>query len=1137
MSAKRIILLSVLALLYTFNLAAQDNSIEVYVHDNYTDKPLESALVSVLRHGVVVDSAYTDLNGVADIFIPATSVREEAGLPSTISLSHNYPNPFNEETKVEIAVPEAQTITLTIYNILGQRVASEQIPVNAGYYTLNMSLGHLATGVYFLRIDGTESQAIKLLKMGSGIRVSGPMFSITPSSPHHGTTLGKVLVDNFTIRVEKQQYELYESGLSIIEDTEISIPLDRNNIVEFVVVDEDNEPISKELVVEGVDIQQTITAPHTMTLKSGIYNVIGEIEVGVSIQQTFEISSIDTTIVLSFQEAGVILEGEPETPAVEATRGMIVPVVYPEETIEIDPELEFDGRVLRTEIEIIIDDEASIAEFNEFLDRYDARIVSMHENNTIFIIRVPDPGSIESLNQLVVDIKNESIIYYAMKSVIVERPELTANNKPQEYLQKIPFHIDSNNPAGVEHQLAARAHAAWNLSSDIRGLLDRPWLVIADWFGDGVPGIGYSAAFTNTDFVTGDVDSHGYHVLGIISGRYSRVPTLSRDQNLVTGIFPERLRVRAIDIQHEQITVPRLMDMIIQRIREIIDIDPDARIIVNTSLSHYGTAEDYAASWIRKVRGAFRIFSEGSGHEKRFIHFTAAGNVIGGLSWPAVETSMFSFAALGDVRYLGLTVPNLINTFVVENRVNTLHNNQTLVRPLPGCANAGSQMGGNLSAMGTDVWSFGDCLVYGIINGRLECIQYASDTHVSYQTGTSVATPQAAGVAAYVWSIAPTLSVEEVMEIISNTAEARPTNNTPGFSCHNEIPQPVVDAYAAVLAAGGEHARRVLFDVTGNGIFDHNDIEVFLDSLQYYDGALNYSRFDLNGDGLTGGSGTDRFDLTMNMEYSSSVYQSVEGQSVFYNENSLTDLEILCYYAYSDLYDGDHAQRSELLAGPCVDDNGHETGTVTDIDGNEYQTVKIGDQWWMAENLRVTRYRNGDAITAGLSNEEWQNTTSGAYAIYPHGDVEGINSDEDMVAAYGKLYNWYAVDDDRGLCPEGWHVPSDDEWQILVDYLGGREIAGGKMKSTRTKPEAHPRWTTPNEGATNESGFSGLPGGSRFGGGEFNGIGDYGLWLSSTEHDTYDYAVLGRRLWGQYSHVGTSIGIRQIGVSIRCLKD
>ncbi len=210
---------------------------------------------------------------------------------------------------------------------------------------------------------------------------------------------------------------------------------------------------------------------------------------------------------------------------------------------------------------------------------------------------------------------------------------------------------------------------------------------------------------------------------------------------------------------------------------------------------------------------------------------------------------------------------------------------------------------------------------------------------------------------------------------------------------------------------------------------------------------------------------------------------------------------------------------------------------LTDIDGNVYQTVKIGDQLWMAENLRTTRYRNGDAIPANLSNNEWQTTKSGAYAIYPHNDVDGINSDEEMVESYGKLYNWHAVDDDRGLCPKGWHVPSDDEWHTLVDCLGGSDVAGGKMKSTRTELDAHPRWDSPNEGATNESGWSGLPGGQRLFNGIFGFI-DSGFWWSSTEDISHTRFAWYRWL---YSHLGiidrrSTCFSKDNAFSVRCIR-
>ncbi|MFM8513187.1 MAG: FISUMP domain-containing protein, partial [Bacteroidota bacterium] len=142
------------------------------------------------------------------------------------------------------------------------------------------------------------------------------------------------------------------------------------------------------------------------------------------------------------------------------------------------------------------------------------------------------------------------------------------------------------------------------------------------------------------------------------------------------------------------------------------------------------------------------------------------------------------------------------------------------------------------------------------------------------------------------------------------------------------------------------------------------------------------------------------------------------------------------------------------------------TPSVTDIDGNVYYTVQIGNQCWTQSNLKVSTYRNGDNIPTALSNFQWDSTTSGANAIY--------NNDPVNDGLYGKLYNWYAVDDSRGLCPTGWHVPSDGEWTTLTDFLGGISVPGGAMKSTSTLPMVG-GWNPPNTGATNTSGFTGLP--------------------------------------------------------------
>ncbi|MFN8236875.1 MAG: FISUMP domain-containing protein [Chitinophagales bacterium] len=193
--------------------------------------------------------------------------------------------------------------------------------------------------------------------------------------------------------------------------------------------------------------------------------------------------------------------------------------------------------------------------------------------------------------------------------------------------------------------------------------------------------------------------------------------------------------------------------------------------------------------------------------------------------------------------------------------------------------------------------------------------------------------------------------------------------------------------------------------------------------------------------------------------------------------------------------------------------------TVTDIDGNVYRTVRIGTQVWMAENLKTTRYNDGTAIPTGLSNSAWQNTTSGAYSVY--------NNDAANNTTYGKLYNWYAVNTGK-LAPAGWHVPTNAEWNMLITYLGG-DVAGGKLKSTTL-------WNSPNTGATNSSGFAGLPGGERRFEGTYDYIGESGYWWSSTYYVS-GYAWFCRLDDDDSSVYRDSDANMIVGQSVRCVKD
>lgn len=196
-------------------------------------------------------------------------------------------------------------------------------------------------------------------------------------------------------------------------------------------------------------------------------------------------------------------------------------------------------------------------------------------------------------------------------------------------------------------------------------------------------------------------------------------------------------------------------------------------------------------------------------------------------------------------------------------------------------------------------------------------------------------------------------------------------------------------------------------------------------------------------------------------------------------------------------------------------------GTVTDIDGNVYQTVKIGRQWWMVENLKVTRYSNGDTISIVNNWKEWVDIEIGACCSY--------ENDRNNIEIYGLLYNWFAVNDERDIAPEGWHVPSDTEWQVLIEYLGGNDSAGGKMKAT-----SDTYWQQPNIGASNKSGFSALPAGFRHYIGAYGELGTQTtFWSSSAYKDTIpvvrelEYDITGVDRYGAY---------RRNGYSIRCVR-
>ena len=193
------------------------------------------------------------------------------------------------------------------------------------------------------------------------------------------------------------------------------------------------------------------------------------------------------------------------------------------------------------------------------------------------------------------------------------------------------------------------------------------------------------------------------------------------------------------------------------------------------------------------------------------------------------------------------------------------------------------------------------------------------------------------------------------------------------------------------------------------------------------------------------------------------------------------------------------------------------------IDGHTYEVVLIGDQCWFAENLRTTVYRNGDTIPAGLTDEAWTSTTSGATAVY--------DNDASYVSTYGRLYNWYAGTDTAELCPSGWHVPTDGEWTDLENYISSLGFIGTEGTALKSTSD----WGSIGGNGTDNFGFSAFPGGRRYYTGSFQGASWLGYWWSSST--TSEYLAFYRGLDNYETEIERIDDSKAMGFSVRCLRD
>lgn len=255
--------------------------------------------------------------------------------------------------------------------------------------------------------------------------------------------------------------------------------------------------------------------------------------------------------------------------------------------------------------------------------------------------------------------------------------------------------------------------------------------------------------------------------------------------------------------------------------------------------------------------------------------------------------------------------------------------------------------------------------------------------------------------------------------------------------------------------------------------------------------------------------------------------------AVFYNDMSVEDIET----GSGKPENVANEESITLIVNRVVEELVVEK--VVDYDGNEYKTVVIGDQLWFAENLKVTHYNNGDPIATGLNNSEWGATKLGAYAIFPHHDIDGLNSDQDVVDKFGLLYNWNTVDNPGGVCPQGWKVPLDTDWKILEQTIG---MSKDDANEAGWRGGLAPLLMSTDGWIENVGedayGFRGLPVGTRtFNGSQYyrNGTHAY-FWTASPSGTNADQAL--RRLF-QYDNININRSSRPPteGMSVRCVKE
>lgn len=622
-----------------------------------------------------------------------------------------------------------------------------------------------------------------------------------------------------------------------------------------------------------------------------------------------------------------------------ATLGSVIGNFYVADPV-VDTEYSVDAtghRIQRTVIKVVFADTATVGDANEVLTDIKAELVSTLAGYPAAVVRIPDPGSLTDLDVLISEIESSLAVHSVLRSEEMITLAVPDSGIPANVYKMI---FSAGNPRSapewdyIDHQVSVRSAGAWAL----RGLsAAQPSVVIMDMFGGGnvapeaydiekLPG---QPDFGFVDVTQGanpqNANHHGYVMLSIIAARHSEEKETFLE-DFASGMLPDvdnnaGLRLGVADLIQGNTLATQSLMMILAGIAAD---NSDAPIIVNISLGRdcdkfAGPADpctsrqnlnDTVVDFIRMVRSI-------DPDEREILFVVAAGNNKNAGPSDAETGSLWNASTLLDGwadRLTQTEVAPLSNVLVVEA---AMHSEKRKAPFSPLCTFRESFVGGHVAGMGVGV--------FGIKEPDAFDSNDDSAGEIDAFVGSSSAAAQVSGLAAYVASIRPDLTAQQLKRLIIRTSEAMTGT---GVDCLdlNET-APVIDAYAATLATDpadqlipeAAAARMLLLDVTGgiqggdpDGNFDIFDLRKWVEVLtrpEFPDGEFNYGRFDINGDGTTGGTGTARFDLDLSMDFANPtsvpffvVEYDLLGQSVSYSEDLLNDAEIVCYYANSDLY-------------------------------------------------------------------------------------------------------------------------------------------------------------------------------------------------------------------------------------------